>query len=65
MADEYRFKAGDKVRVCVDPANLPSVDALAHNGEIVTIKDRRSFTYAYHVEELPHLWSDGVFEKAE
>ena len=60
---EYRFRPGDKVRICVDKNNSPSVGALEHNGEVVTIKRRCTFTVAYQLEELPNLWSDGCFEK--
>lgn len=65
MADEYRFKIGDKVRVVLrDPSASTGVHE--HNGEIMTIKTFCPFTYAYEVEEYPgRLWMDGCFEKAE
>lgn len=59
----YSFFVGDKVRISVDPKDNPSTDALEHNGEIVTIKDLCTYTWAYELEELPGLWMDGCFEK--
>ena len=59
----YRFKEGDKVRICA--GERASIRAQEHDGEIVTIKDRCSFDYAYHLEELPDLWADGLFEEAD
>ena len=59
----YRFKAGDKVRIKVTAT--ASENALKHQGEVVTIKEKCSFAYAYLLEELPDLWQDGRFEKAD
>ena len=65
MADEYRFDAGDKVRIVLREPSA-STGVHEHNGEIVTIKKRCTFTWAYEVEEYPdRLWNDGCFEKAE
>ncbi len=52
----YRFSAGDKVRVCA--AKNSSQGAQQHSGEIVTIKNRCTFTYAYELIELEGLWHD-------
>ena len=60
---QFRFVPGDKVRINVKKDENPSVGALEHNGEVVTIKRRCTFTVAYQLEELPNLWQDGCFEK--
>ena len=57
----YRFEDGEKVRIKV--GKTASLGALEHNGEIVTIKKKCSFTYAYEIEEYDGLWKDGCFER--
>ena len=61
MINRYRFSEGEKVRINV--TKTASIEAKVHNSEIVTIKRRCPFTWAYEVEELPSLWRDGCFEK--
>lgn len=65
MAETYRFNEGDKVRIVLkDPSASTGVHE--HAGEIVTIKEKCPFTWAYEVEEYPcQWWADGCFEKAE
>ena len=63
MPRDYRFKAGDKVRIIAKPS--ASIECKRHAGEIVTIKARCKFTWAYYLEELPDLWADRCFEKVE
>lgn len=63
MAKTFRFKKGDKVKL---HATKTSSNGLkVHDGEIVTIKARCKFTYAYELEELSGLWADGCFKKIE
>ena len=65
MREGYRFDAGDKVRVVLSDTSA-SAGVHEHNGEIMTIKARCPFTWAYEVEEYPgRWWTDGCFEKAE
>lgn len=58
---EFRFSAGDKVRI--HATKTSSVGVKEHDGEIVTIKARCSFTWAYALEELDGLWQDRCFKK--
>ena len=58
---KYRFKEGDKVRLCA--GDTPSMLLKEHDGEVVTIKDRCDFTLAYHLNELPHLWAENCLEE--
>ena len=55
----YRFNVGQKVRIRA--AKTSSVGVKEHDGEIVTIKSRCKFTWAYELEELDGLWQDGCF----
>ena len=57
---DYRFSVGQKVRIHATPTS--SVGVKDHDGEIVTIKSRCKFTWAYELEELDGLWQDGCFE---
>lgn len=63
MKKDYRFDVGDKVKIKVTKS--ASLGALEHQGEVVTIKSRCPFTYAYELEELPNLWSDSCFVKVD
>lgn len=56
----FRFNSGDKVKIRAKKSSSP--DVKAHDGEIVTIKARCVFTWAYYLEELDDLWTDGCFE---
>lgn len=60
---EYKFDKGDKVVIKV--SRTATVGALQHNGETVTIKARCPFTWAYELEELDGLWTQGCFRAAE
>ena len=57
----YRFSAGNKVRIRA--AKNSSQGVWQRNGEIVTIKKRCAFTYAYELVELEGLWHDRCFEE--
>ena len=57
--NKYRFDVGQKVRINATPTS--SVGMKEHDGEIVTIKARCKFTWAYYLEELDGLWMDGCF----
>lgn len=57
----YRFNVGDKVRIMATKTSSTGVKQ--HDGEIVTIKARCSFTWAYELEELDGLWQDRCFKK--
>lgn len=57
---EYRFDVGQKVRI--HATKTSSVGCKEHDGEIVTIKGRCKFTWAYELEELDGLWMDSCFE---
>jgi hypothetical protein len=61
----YHFNVGDKVRIKARPSS--SCDVKAHDGEIVTIKSRCCFAWAYTLEEFgdDHFWIDGCFELVE
>ena len=59
---KYRFNAGDKVIIHATPKS--SCGVKAHDGEVVTIKARCKFTWAYELEELDGLWDDGCFQEA-
>ena len=56
----YRFEVGQKVRI--RGGKYASIACKEHAGEIVTIKARCEFTWAYELEELDDLWMDGCFE---
>ena len=56
----YRFDVGQKVKIHATPTSSAGVKE--HDDEIVTIKDRCKFTWAYELEELDGLWQDGCFE---
>ena len=58
----FRLKEGDRVRI--RNSKTASNDMKKHAGEIVTIKKRCSYTYAYELVELPNLWKDTCFETA-
>ena len=55
----YRFEVGQKVRI--HATKTSSVGVKEHDGEIVTIKSRCKFTWAYELEELDGLWQDSCF----
>ncbi len=55
----YRFSVGDRVRIHAQKTS--SVGVHEHDGEVVTIKARCPFTWAYELVELPGLWQDGCF----
>lgn len=57
----YRFNTGDKVKI--KATKTSSVGIKRHDGEIVTIKARCPFTWAYELEELSGLWQDCCFVK--
>lgn len=57
----FRFDVGDKVRIRATKTS--SVGIKEHDGEIVTIKARCKFTWAYELEELDGLWQDRCFNK--
>lgn len=57
----YRFNAGDKVQI--KATKTSSVGVKEHDGEVVTIKARCGFTWAYELEELDGLWQDRCFQK--
>lgn len=57
----YRFNAGDKVKIAATKTSSTGVKE--HDGEIVTIKARCSFTWAYELEELDGLWTDRCFKE--
>lgn len=59
----YRFSVGDRVRIRAKPTSSTGVHE--HDGEVVTIKARCPFTWAYELEELPGFWQDGCFVPAE
>lgn len=56
----YKFNVGDKVRI--HATKTSSLGVKEHNGEIVTIKARCSFTWAYELEELDGLWAQGCLK---
>jgi hypothetical protein len=60
LMGKYRFVVGQKVRIRT--SEYASIACKKHAGEIVTIKSRCEFTYAYELEELDDLWMDGCFE---
>lgn len=60
---QYKFAPGDRVRIRESKAS--SIEAKKHAGEVVTIKARCGFMYAYELEELPSLWAQGCFELVE
>lgn len=57
----YRFNSGD--RVCIRASKRGSIGVIAHAGEVVTIKCRCPFTWAYELVELKGLWQDRCFEE--
>lgn len=57
---KYRFNVGDKVRI--HATKTSSVGVKEHDGEVVTIKSRCKFTWAYALDELDGLWQDSCFE---
>ena len=57
---KYRFDVGQKVRI--HATKTSSVGLKEHDGKVVTIKSRCTFTWAYELEELDGLWMDGCFE---
>lgn len=60
---KFRFNVGDKVRIRA--TKMSSVGVKEHDGEIVTIKARCKFTWAYELEELDGLWQDRCFEEVK
>ena len=56
----YKFNIGDKVRI--HATKTSSLGVKEHDGEIVTIKARCPFTWAYELEELEGLWTQGCFK---
>lgn len=60
---DYRFAVGQKVKIRATKTS--SVGCEEHDGEIVTIKARCKFTWAYELEELDGLWQDGCFIAVE
>lgn len=60
MTRDYKYNVGDKV--VIKARKNSSVGALEHNGEIVTIKARCPFTWAYELEELPNLWMESLLK---
>ena len=59
---KYRFEVGQKVKI--HATKTSSAGVKEHDGEIVTIKSRCKFTWAYELEELDGLWQDGCFVAA-
>lgn len=57
----FRFKEGDCVRI--RNSKTASNGVKKHAGEIVTIKSRCCYTYAYELVELEGLWQDRCFEE--
>lgn len=60
---KYRFDIGDKVKIRATKTS--SIKVKEHDGEIVTIKRRCPFTWAYELEELSDLWTDRCFKKID
>lgn len=60
---DYKYKAGDRVRIHATPS--ASTGCKEHAGEIVTIKARCPFTWAYTLEELPNLWAEGCLREVK
>jgi hypothetical protein len=60
---DYRFAVGQKVKIRATKTS--SVGCKENDGEIVTIKARCKFTWAYELEELDGLWQDGCFVAVE
>lgn len=56
-----RFAVGEIVKINVDGKDNPSIRALEHNGEIVTIKE--IYCGMYKIEELSGYWSEGCFSR--
>lgn len=56
----YKFNVGDKVRI--HATKTSSLGVKEHNSEIVTIKARCPFTWAYELEELDGLWAQGCLK---
>lgn len=59
----YRFNVGDKVKI--KATKTSSIGVKQHDGEIVTIKARCPFTWAYELEELDGLWQDRCFKEVK
>ena len=57
---KYRFDVGQRVRIRAGKS--ASAGCKKHAGEVVTIKSRCKFTWAYELEELDGLWKDDCFE---
>lgn len=57
----FRFNMGDKVKI--KATKTSSTGVKRHDGEIVTIKAKCKFTFAYELEELDRLWHDHCFQK--
>lgn len=57
---EYKFRVGQKV--IIRAGKNASNGCKAHAGEIVTIKARCPFTWAYELEELDGLWSQSCLK---
>lgn len=57
----FRFNMGDRVKI--KATKTSSVGVKQHDGEIVTIKAKCKFTFAYELEELDGLWQDRCFQK--
>lgn len=58
---KFRFKEGNRVRI--RNSKTASSGMKKHADEIVTIKSRCSYTYAYELVELEGLWQDCCFEE--
>lgn len=59
----YKFNVGDKVRI--HATKTSSLGVKEHDDEIVTIKARCSFTWAYELEELEGLWTQGCLKEVK
>ena len=57
----YRFNTGDRVRIRA--SKTASVGVKEHADEVVTIKRRCPFTWAYELVELEGLWHGNCFEE--
>lgn len=59
----YKYNVGDKVRI--KARKNSSLGVIDHDGEVVTIKARCPFTWAYELEELPNLWVEGLLKEVQ
>lgn len=63
MARDYKFKAGDRVRIHATPS--ASLGCKEHAGEVHTIITRCKFTWAYELEGLEGLWHENCLRRCD